>query len=397
MVIMDECHHAGAAIAEDVLNEVNAKYVYGLTATPKRDDGQEQKIFMQLGPVRYRYTAKERAAAQDVKHYVYPRFTRLLIPSGAPVSYNQARRAIVENEQRNEQILSDAIACLQEGRTPLLLTKEKEHAAFIYNALQSRVDHVFLLQGGGGTQQKNALRAELRAVPQSESVVIVAIGQYIGEGFNFPRLDTLLLTMPISWQGNIEQYAGRLHRDYDGKKDVIIYDYVDAHIRVLESMYYKRLRTYKRIGYEVIAASSPEKQTAGTIFNCESYLSIYEKDLQQADRSITIASLGLNKTKVRRLIELVAERQFAGVAVTVITLPAKSYPQGRIEAIKALQEMLHAAGICVTTQADLHTHFAVIDEEIVWYGSMNLLSRSKEDDGMMRIKSREAALELLTM
>ena len=317
MVIMDECHHAGAAIAEDVLNEVNAKYVYGLTATPKRDDGQEQKIFMQLGPVRYRYTAKERAAAQDVKHYVYPRFTRLLIPSGAPVSYNQARRAVVENEQRNEQILSDATACLQEGRTPLLLTKENEHAAFFYNALQSKADYVFLLQGGGSMRQKNALRAELRTVPQSESVVIVAIGQYIGEGFNFPRLDTLLLTMPISWQGNVEQYAGRLHRDYDGKKDVIIYDYVAAHIRVLESMYYKRLRTYKRIGYEVIAAPNAEKQAANTIFDCESYLPIYEKDLQQANRSIAIASPGLNKTKVRRLIELVAERQFSGVAVTV--------------------------------------------------------------------------------
>lgn len=397
MVIMDECHHAGAAIAEDVLNEVNAKYVYGLTATPKRDDGQEQKIFMQLGPIRYRYTAKERAAAQDVKHYVYPRFTRLLIQSGTSVSYNQARRAVVENEQRNEQILSDVTACLQEGRTPLLLTKEKEHAAFFYNALQSKADHVFLLQGGSSTRQKDALRAELRAVPQSERVVLVAIGQYIGEGFNFPRLDTLLLAMPISWQGNVEQYAGRLHRDYDGKKDVIIYDYVDAHIRVLESMYYKRLRTYKRIGYEVIAAPNTEKQTVNTIFDCESYLPIYEKDLQQAGRKITISSPGLNKAKVRRLIELVSERQFAGVAVTVTTLPAEGYPQSRIEATKALQEMLCAAGIRVTTQANLHTHFAVIDEEIVWYGSMNLLSRSKEDDGLMRIKSREAAWELLTM
>ncbi len=105
----------------------------------------------------------------------------------------------------------------------------------------------------------------------------------------------------------------------------------------------------------------------------------------------------LTKEKVRRRIELVAKRQFAGVAVTVITLSAEGYPQGRIEATKELQEILHAAGIRVTTQADLHTHFAVIDEEIVWYGSMNLLSRSKEDDGLMRVKSREAAWELLTM
>lgn len=395
MVIMDECHHAGAAIAEDVLNAVSAKYVYGLTATPKRDDGQEQKIFMQLGPIRYRYTAKDRAAAQDVQHLVYPRFTRLFVPNANKLSYNQARRAVVESEVRNEQILTDVTACLQARRTPLVLTKEKEHAAFLYERLKTKTDHIFLLQGGSSTKQKEELRTQMRAVPPAESVVLVAIGQYIGEGFNFPRLDTMMLAMPISWQGNVEQYAGRLHRDYEGKQDVIIYDYVDAHIRVLESMYYKRLRTYKRIGYEIITAPNQEKQTANAIFDSESYLPVYEKDLQQANKSIYIASPGLNKSKARRLIALVEQQQTAGVSVTVITLPADSYPQARVEPTKALQTMLQSAGIYLVLQPDLHTHFAVIDQEIVWYGSTNLLSRDKEDDGLMRICSRDVALELL--
>lgn len=395
MVIMDECHHAGAAIAEDVLNAVSAKYVYGLTATPKRDDGQEQKIFMQLGPIRYRYTAKDRAAAQDVQHLVYPRFTRLFVPNANKLSYNQARRAVVESEVRNEQILTDVTACLQARRTPLVLTKEKEHAAFLYERLKTKTDHIFLLQGGSSTKQKEELRTQMRAVPPAESVVLVAIGQYIGEGFNFPRLDTMMLAMPISWQGNVEQYAGRLHRDYEGKQDVIIYDYVDAHIRVLESMYYKRLRTYKRIGYEIITAPNQEKQTANAIFDSESYLPVYEKDLQQANKSIYIASPGLNKSKARRLIALVEQQQTAGVSVTVITLPADSYPQARVEPTKALQTMLQSAGIYLVLQPDLHTHFAVIDQEIVWYGSTNLLSRDKEDDGLMRICSWDVALELL--
>lgn len=395
MVIMDECHHAGAAIAGDVLNAASAKYVYGLTATPKRDDGQEQKIFMQFGPIRYRYTAKDRAAAQNVRHFVYPRFTRLFIPNANKLSYNQARRAVVESEVRNEQILTDVIACLQAGRTPLVLTKEKEHAAFLYERLKSKADHIFLLQGGSSAKQKEELRAQMRGVPPTESVVLVAIGQYIGEGFNFPRLDTMMLTMPISWQGNVEQYAGRLHRDYEGKQDVIIYDYVDAHIRVLESMYYKRLRTYKRIGYEIIAAPNEEKQIVNTIFDSKNYLPVYEKDLQQAHKSITIASPGLNRNKVRRLVSLVENRQTAGVSVTVITLPAENYPRTRIEATKALQTMLTAVGIYVVPQPDLHTHFAVIDQEIVWYGSTNLLSRDKEDDGLMRICNRDVALELL--
>ena len=235
----------------------------------------------------------------------------------------------------------------------------------------------------------------MREVASTESVVLVAIGQYIGEGFNFPRLDTMMLTMPISWQGNVEQYAGRLHRDYEGKQDVIIYDYVDAHIRVLESMYYKRLRTYKRIGYEILAAPDEEKQTANAIFDGESYLPVYEKDLMQARKSIYIASPGLNKAKVRRLIALVENRQTIGVTVTIITLPAENYPQARIEPTKALQGMLTAAGIYVVSQPNLHTHFAVIDQEIVWYGSTNLLSRDKEDNDLMRICSRDVALELL--
>ena len=287
------------------------------------------------------------------------------------------------------------VSCLQAGRTPLVLTKEKEHAAFLYAQLKPKADHIFLLQGGSSARQKEDLRAEMRAVPPNESVVLVAIGQYIGEGFNFPRLDTMMLTMPISWQGNVEQYAGRLHRDYEGKRDVIIYDYVDAHIRVLESMYYKRLRTYRRIGYEILAAPNEEKQTVNTIFDSESYLPVYEKDLMQARKSIYIASPGLNKNKVRRLIALVEEQQTAGVIATVITQPAESYPQTRVEPTKALQTALTAAGIYVVPQPDLHTHFAVIDQEIVWYGSTNLLSRDKEDDGLMRICSRDVALELL--
>lgn len=239
----------------------------------------------------------------------------------------------------------DVAACLQAGRTPLVLTKEKDHAAFLYEHIKPNADHVFLLQGGSNAKQKEELRTRMRSVPPTESVVLVAIGQCIGEGFNFPRLDTMMLTMPISWQGNVEQYAGRLHRDYAGKQDVIIYDYVDAHIRVLESMYYKRLRTYKRIGYEIIASTIEEKQSVNAIFDSESYLPVYEKDLQQACKSIYIASPGLNKNKVSRLIALVEERQTAGVCVTVITLPVENYPLARIEPTKALQSTLTAAGI----------------------------------------------------
>ena len=253
MVLMDECHHAGADTDTAVLRSVTAKYVYGLTATPKRDDGQDRKIFLQLGPIRFRYTAKDRAKKQGIGHYVYPRFTRFVHLSEKPPAMAELNQLVIESEDRNAQILSDTITCVQNGRTPLVMTKYKEHARLLYQRLQGSADHVFLLQGGKSSKERAQVRNALLAVTETDTLIVVAIGKYIGEGFNLPRLDTLLLAMPISWQGNVEQYAGRLNRDYDGKQDVIIFDYIDAHVPTLERMYHKRLRAYRQIGFEICA------------------------------------------------------------------------------------------------------------------------------------------------
>ena len=393
MVIMDECHHGAAQTVEDIVGSAKAKYVYGLTATPKREDGLEKKVFMQFGPIRFRYTAKERAEKQGIDHFVYPRFTRLVSTSNLKVT--EANRAVIECESRNEQIISDVVNCIQNGRTPLVLTKYKEHAELLYQRLQGKADHVYLLQGGGSRKAKDEMRIQMRAVPDAESIVLVAIDKYIGEGFNFPRLDTMMLTMPAAAEGNIEQFAGRLHRDYDTKTEVIIYDYVDSHIRVLEKMYHKRLRTYKKIGYEICNNIIVEKQYANTIFDIDSYEKVYEKDLLEANKEIIISSPGLNHAKVDAFVKLIKQRQEDGVKLTVITLNPEGYPEEKIEDTKRLVEILENCGVKIKLQEHMHEHFAIIDEEIVWYGSMNFLSRAKVDDNLMRVKSKDVAQELL--
>ena len=261
--------------------------------------------------------------------------------------------------------------------------------------LEDKIQHVFLLQGGKSNKERDRITDELRNVPVEESVALVAIGKYIGEGFNFPRLDTMMLAAPISWQGNVEQYAGRLHRDYEGKSEVIIYDYVDAHIKVLERMYHKRLRTYKKIGYEICMNLSHEKQQANAIYDMDSYQAVYEKDLQQANKEIVISSPGINKAMVKRTLELVKIRQAAGVMINVITIPAEDYPENRIQATGQLIETLIQSGVTVKLISGMHEHYAVIDKEIVWYGSLNLLSRAKEEDNLMRVQSVDIATELL--
>lgn len=302
---------------------------------------------------------------------------------------------MINSEVRNNQILSDVEECLGKGRTPLVLTKFREHAEQLYQLIDGKADHIFLLQGGRSAKERDFIRERMRAVPENETIVLVAIGQYIGEGFNYPRLDTMMLTTPIAWQGNVEQYAGRLHRDYDGKKDVIIYDYVDSHIRVLEKMYHKRLRTYKKIGYKICMDLNEKQQGTNAIFDNESYIKVFERDLMEAHREIIISSPGINGIKVKHIINCFKERQESGVVVTVVTLQPERYPENRIDKTKQLIDILIKAGISVKLLPVMHEHYAVMDQEIVWYGSMNLLSAEKEDDNLMRVESKEIARELI--
>lgn len=224
---------------------------------------------------------------------------------------------------------------------------------------------------------------------------IVDIGQYIGEGFNYPRLDTMMLATPIAWEGNVEQYSGRLQRDYEGKQNVIIYDYVDIHIKVFERMYHKRMRAYKKIGYNIILNIKEMKQKTNAIFDATSYKKVYETDLLRAYSEIVISSPGINVAKVKWFLNLVLEKQEQGVKISVLTIAPDEYPESRRNITKTLLEELRSSGIYVIAGTDIHEHFAIIDKEILWYGSMNMLSREKEDDNLIRIESKEIAEELL--
>ena len=396
MIIVDECHHVAAATFENVLRASAAKYVYGMSATVKRGDKQERKLLMQLGPIRHRYTAKERAMKQRIGHYVYPRFTRMVDLSPSDDRHiSDLYRLIADNELRNMQIVADVVDCVKKGRTPVVMTKYREHAEMFYGLLQGAADHVFLLQGGKSMKARAELREKMAAVGRDESMIIVATGQYIGEGFNYPRLDTMLLAMPISFEGNVEQYAGRLNRDYDGKKDVIIFDYIDQHIPVLERMYHRRLRTYKNIGFEVCAEVVDKQEVSNSIFDSLGYWEVFEKDVLSAEKSIVISSPFLSSRKVGWLVEQSEILQKRGVTIMVFSLSPEEYPEDGREHHVELLNRLDNTGIRVNTQNRCHERYAIIDQSLVWYGSINLLSRGREDDGLMRIISPKIAAELL--
>lgn len=398
MVIVDECHHVSAVSFEVVLKQVNARCVYGLTATPARQDGHQPIIHMQCGPIRYRVDAKEQAEKRDFSHSVLPRFTRFANPisvADAEWSITDIYATLCENQPRNELIVRDVTEALGEGRTPIVLTERFAHAEKLAQMLNGKCDHVIMLSGKGTSKEKRERIEGLREISEEESLVVVATGKYVGEGFDLPRLDTLFLAMPIAWKGTVAQYAGRLHRDYAGKQEVIICDYVDVRVPVLERMYHKRLSAYAILGYSAKASAHEAPKKAGIIFDEKNFFGAVSQDILTANKEILIVSPFLNKGRIVQITKLLQEPLTRGVKVVVVTRPSTDYKAEAQEKTAGLIGVLENGGIKVITKEKIHQQFALMDEKIVWYGSANLLSFGRSEESMMRFENAEIAAELV--
>ena len=398
LVLIDECHHSASETIANVLKEVKAKYVYGVTATPKRGDGLEKINYMLIGPIRYSYTAKEKAKEQGIQHLVYPRFTRTVPPRGVitdKMHPNEAYEIIHNNDVRDEQIIEDVKNCVAAGRTPVVLSRYKDHSEKFYERLKSYADHVFLMTGNNSKKEHRKILEQMHQVDKAESLILIATGSLVGEGFDFPRLDTLFMATPVSFRGVVEQYAGRLNRDYAGKENVIIYDYVDNHIPMFNNMYMKRLKAYKQIGYEFGDGLQTVKQTVNAIYDGNNYSENYHKDLLDSNKNIIISSPVISGSKVYELINMLKEKQMSGVQVTIVTWTPDSYGFGDAAYWMQLHEDMRRAGFYIRTVEEYCDRFAVIDQEVVWYGNINLLAKDKVDDSIMRVRSKGIAGELM--
>lgn len=399
LVIVDECHHAASDTIVEVLQNVKARSVYGVTATPYRSDGLEKINHMLLGPIRYRYTSKDRAREQGFDYLVYPRFTRAVPPrlQEGRMHPNEAYAILRENEDRDHIIINDVKTCVEDGRTPVILSKYVDHSRRLYERLHGCADYVFLLSGENSKKEHRNILQQMNLVKQEESMILVATGKLIGEGFDFPRLDTLIMAMPVSWKSVVEQYAGRLNRDYEGKKSVVIYDYVDSHISMFEKMYYKRLKAYKQIGYEVFDGKEGEKQTANSIFDIDNYAETYRTDLLEAGKEIIVSSPAISGKKIDELMDLLRGKQESGIPIRIVTWKPDRYGYGDSGYWMELQEKMRRNGFEMNLVEDYCQHYCIIDREIVWYGSMNFLGKEDSEDNLMRVCSKEIAAELLEL
>jgi superfamily II DNA or RNA helicase len=259
-LVVDECHHLSAVSFELVARRAKARFVTGLSATLTRKDGHHPIIFMQCGPVRHRIDPKKQAAARPFIHRVIVRptaFRAMEDPEDDPrMEFHRLCEALRSEDARNEMICADVLAAVREGRSPLLLTERIEHVQRLAQRLSREIPHVITLQGGMGRKELKGALESLAHIPDSAGRVILATGRYIGEGFDDSRLDTLFLTLPVSWRGTISQYLGRLHRLHDGKREVRVYDYADLNIPMLARMFDKRCRGYESLGYTILLPAS---------------------------------------------------------------------------------------------------------------------------------------------
>jgi superfamily II DNA or RNA helicase len=257
-VVADECHHLSAVSFEAIAQQAKARFVLGLSATVTRKDGHHPIIFMQCGPVRHRVDARTQAAARPFEHMVIFRRTEFRIPRSQPDEkppIQELYAKLTQDSARNDLIFDDILSALEAGRSPVVITERKDHLEMLAGRLSKFAKNVVVLRGGMSAQRTRAASDTLRAISDGEERVLVATGRYLGEGFDDARLDTLFLTMPISWRGTLAQYAGRLHRLRAPKRDVVIYDYVDENEPMLAKMATKRELGYRSLGYRAVRSA----------------------------------------------------------------------------------------------------------------------------------------------
>lgn len=396
MVIVDECHHVSSITFEQVLMSIKAHTIYGLTATPIRKDGHQPIIFMQCGPIRFSTDVKSQIAKQSFDRFLIPRFTSYNSILEDRLSIATLYKYLSEDEIRNNLIVEDICKAVNTRRTPIILTNRTAHVSVLAEKLKATIKNVISLTGAGTTREKREAMQRLQTIPDSEQLVIVATGKYVGEGFDYPRLDTLFLALPISWKGLLTQYAGRLHREYEGKKDVRIYDYIDIHEPICDSMYRKRLKGYAAIGYKTINTAQPtlfdhindisSSIAENQIFNGLTFYRPYTSDLTKAKRSIVISSPKLYRTEQNPLVTLLKELVHQGIEILITTVAENEQTA-----------FIQSKGLSVKVKPKLSLYTTIIDKEVVWYGSINTLGYASKDDNMIKVTDIHLANELIEM
>ncbi len=403
MVIIDECHHLAADTFVKVMHAVRPKYIYGLSATVERKDRLEKIVYAQCDSVIYRYDAGKLAYKRGMRQTFVPRFTNAtsIAAFSARFRNDECQKDIASDDKRNDLIARDISQLYRSGRRIVVLTFLIDHISKIQKRLEKMDIPSIAINGSMvAREKKDALE---RINNPENKAVIISTGKFLGEGTDIPYLDTLIVAAPVGWKGIVSQYVGRISREYEGKDEIIIYDYVDIFIPAFVAMYNKRLKAYRALGYIIKAEKSDDEGTREP--SGRSFFSEYDiypalsALIRNAEKSIVISSPHLERNYgFEKIISDLKSASERGVSVSVRTMEG--------EAEDALS-FIRRRGITVSRSADCYLKYAVFDSSLFLFGELNILGsfidvkngtaacKSENPKVMILINNPEAAKALI--
>lgn len=252
-IIIDECHHIPATSFEAILKQLPARYVLGLTATPYRKDGLQKILFQQCGPIRHEIKSIDRGTLTKIVTFYETDF-RTPEELGQKPPYHLLIHHLVIDPKRNYLLATLALEAITKRKIPLLVSDRKDHLDLLAGHMAERMPDLKILRLDGDltAKKRKATLADIKLSLQNKiPLIIMSTGSLIGEGFDLPELDTLILATPLSFEGRMVQYAGRLHRVFEGKSSVQVIDFMDSFSAIFLKMYRNRLKAYRKMGYAV--------------------------------------------------------------------------------------------------------------------------------------------------
>lgn len=410
MVIVDECHHVAADSFTKVLQTVRPKYLYGLSATVKRDDGLEKIVYAHCGPVVFEYKASQLAKQRGIAQSIVPRFTSstISVQTGRMFNHTEAIKELSADDVRNSLIVQDALQLINKNRKVLILTTLIEHASVLQKLFENNNTCAVMING---SMSKTKLTDANQKIESGHCSAIISTGKYLGEGTDIPYLDSLMIASPVSWEGVVSQYAGRIARQYEGKTKTLIYDYVDVNIPQYARMYIKRLATYRKLGYSLsqheTEVNKEESNIPGLFYGKSFYsqFDIFEpfiNAIRCAKTRVIISSPEIFiSSSTKLMLEELNEVTKNGIRVEIRTklIEDSLNKEAQSESLHFLSEQSFSI---IHSRYDF-LRFAVIDSSEVWFGDINLLggaikksqTEKKEQKIMMHIYSASVAEALI--
>lgn len=383
LTIIDECHHVACDSFLHVMHHVSSKYIYGLSATPKRDDGLFKVITMYCGPIRKQIRRETIQSSYTFRQYLIPRYTNHRILQ-KDYTYTDMCTELMKDAVRNYMIVKDVLSEHRNGSNIIVLTERVEHLNILFEMLEKACDDVYMLSGSVSKKERKTTLEQVRS--GDSQYILLATSKLLGEGFDLPSLNCLFMVLPIASETRITQYTGRIHRKYEGKDIVKVYDYVDAQITMAQSMYYKRLKQYQKEGY-YLYKQEDEESVDKILYEKNAYEGTLQRDIRNAENEIVIFSSSLLLSKVKKYYSCLQEAVRRGIAVHIILPPSRKIDSESLTFIQGLGAEI--------TYSDHNKHFIIIDRHIIWNCSFDLFGNVPSGAFATRDDSTVASQEVI--